>query len=300
MGNRSARRLVAAGALLALGALAGCSGGSGNSDAMSGSGGSVSADRAEPAPASEAEAGLKAAPGVDRAAVRTASVIRTAELSITARDLGAVRADVDSLLAAVGGSIGTEQTTPDRKGRVQSSTLVLRVPVDRFAATKKALMGMGRLETSDESAKDVTSQVIDVDERVQTLQNSLDDLQRYQRGARDVKDLLDFEEKITERQAELQSLKAQQSYLDDQTSLATITVHLSTPEKYVPPPDALKDAGFLSGLKAGWNALGDAVVVALTVLGALLPFLLAGALVGVPTWIAVKALLRRRTAPDSP
>ena len=212
MGNRSVRRLVAAGALLTLGALAGCSGGSGSSsDAMSGSGGSVSADRAGPAPASNGEASLKAAPGVERAVVRTPSVIRTAELSITARDLGAVRADVDSLLAAVGGSIGSEQTTHDRKGRVESSTLVLRVPVDRFAATKKALMGMGKLETSDESAKDVTSQVIDVDERVQTLQNSLDDLQRYQRNARDVKDLLDFEEKITQRQAELQSLEAQQS-----------------------------------------------------------------------------------------
>jgi hypothetical protein len=250
----------------------------------------------------------KAALGADRAVLRSQSVIRTAELSITAKDLGAVRADVDSLLAAVGGSIGTEQTTHDRKGRVQSSTLVLRVPVDRFAATKKALMGMGKLETSDESAKDVTSEVIDVDERVQTLQNSLDDLQRYQRGARDVKDLLDFEEKITERQAELQSLKAQQSYLEDQTSLSTITVHLSTPEKYVPPPDALKDAGFLSGLKAGWNTLGDAVVVALTVLGAVLPFLVAGALVGVPTWIALRTLLRRRSSvaapapptPDSP
>ena len=299
MGNRSARRLVAAGALLALGALAGCTGG-GGADSM-GSGGSVSADQAEPAPASGGGTTGKAALGANRVVVRAQSVIRTAELSITAKDLGAVRADVDSLLAAVGGSIGNEQTTHDRKGRVESSTLVLRVPVDRFAATKKALMGMGKLETSDESAKDVTSQVIDVDERVQTLQNSLDDLQRYQRKAQDVKDLLDFEEKITQRQAELQSLKAQQSYLADQTSLSTITVHLSTPEKYVPPPDALQDAGFLSGLKAGWNALGDAVVVTLTVLGAVLPFLLVGALVGLPAWIGLRALLRRRSpSPESP
>ena len=60
---------------------------------------------------------------------------------------------------------------------------------------------------------------------MQTLQNSLDDLQRYQRGAKDVKDLLDFEEKITQRQAELQSLKAQQPTSRDQTTLATITLH---------------------------------------------------------------------------
>ena len=123
MGNRSAGRFVAAGALLALGALTGCSGGSGN-DAASGASGSVSADRAEP--------GAKTAPGAERAVVGTQAVIRTAELSITARDLGAVRAEVDSLLTAVGGSVGNEQTTHDRTGRVESSTLVLRVPVARW------------------------------------------------------------------------------------------------------------------------------------------------------------------------
>ncbi len=59
-------------------------------------------------------------------------------------------------------------------------------------------------------------------------------------------ELLRYEDQITERQSELQSLKAQQSYLADQTSMSTITVYLSTPEKYVPPPDALEDAGFLA------------------------------------------------------
>ena len=85
------------------------------------------------------------------------------------------------------------------------------------------------------------------------------------------------------------------------TGTRSTSVELSTPEKYVPPPDALQDAGFLSGLKAGWNALGDAVVVMLTVLGAVLPFLLVGALVGLPAWIGLRALLRRRSpSPESP
>jgi hypothetical protein len=37
-------------------------------------------------------------------------------------------------------------------------------------------------------------------------------------------------------------------------------------------------------------------VVAVTVVGALLPFLVAGLLVGVPTWLGLRALLRRRQA----
>jgi len=282
---------MTAGVLVALAGLTACSGGASSDSA--GAGG-----LAAPAPARADATDEKAAPpGANRTVVTTKAVIRTGEVSLTSKDLARVRADIDALLAAVGGTIGSEQSSNDRHGRLEQSTLVLRVPVERFAATKSALMKMGKLEDSDENSKDVTTQVIDVDERVQTLQNSLDDLQRFQRGAQDVKDLLAYEEKITQRQSELQSLKAQQSYLADQTSMSTITVNLSTPERYVPPPDALQGAGFLAGLEAGWHALLDVLVVGLTVLGAVLPFLVAGLLVGGPAWLGIRALVRRRKVP---
>ena len=308
MGRRTVRHLVAAGVLVTMGALAACSG-SGNGATSSGG----SADMAAPAAGtleSKADPNSvdRAPAGANRTVVTARSVVMTGEVTLTSTDLEKVRGEVDDLMAALGGNVDNEQTSNDAKGRIERSTLVLRVPVDKFTVAKKALMAMGKLKTSDVSAKDVSTQVIDIDERVQTLQASLDTLQSFQRTAKDVKDLLDYEEKITARQSELQSLKAQQAYLDDQTSMATITLSLSVPDKYVPPPGALEDAGFLAGLKAGWNALGDLVVVGLTVLGALLPFLVAGLLLGVPGWFGVRALLRRRrtplppaaAAPDSP
>ena len=59
---------------------------------------------------------------------------------------------------------------------------------------------------------------------------------------------------------------------------------------------------FVAGLKAGWHALVDVFVVSLTVLGAVLPFLVAGLLVGIPVWLGIRVLLRRRktTAATSP
>ena len=294
MRNRTLKLAMAAVALVALAGLTACSGGSGS---LADSGGS-SDSLAAPEPATGApgpdSADEKAAPGANRTVVTAKAVIRTGEVSLTAKDLAKVRDDIDALMAAVGGSVGSEESSHDRHGRLEQSTVVLRVPVEKFKAAKSALMKMGKLQTSDETSKDVTTQVIDVEERVQTLQNSLDDLQRFQRSAKDVKDLLDFEEKITQRQSELQSLKAQQAYLTDQTSMSTITVHLSTPEKYVPPPDALEGAGFLAGLKAGWNALVDVFVVSLTVFGAVLPFLGVALLVGVPAWLGIRTLVRRR------
>ena len=294
MRNRTLKLAMAAVALVALAGLTACSGGSGSLADSGGSSDSLAApEPATGAPGSDS-ADEKAAPGANRTVVTPKAIIRTGEVSLTAKDLAKVRDDIDALMAAVGGSVGSEESSHDRHGRLEQSTVVLRVPVEKFKAAKSALMKMGKLQTSDETSKDVTTQVIDVEERVQTLQNSLDDLQRFQRSAKDVKDLLDFEEKITQRQSELQSLKAQQAYLTDQTSMSTITVHLSTPEKYVPPPDALEGAGFLAGLKAGWNALVDVFVVSLTVFGAVLPFLGVALLVGVPTWLGIRTLVRRR------
>jgi hypothetical protein len=238
--------------------------------------------------------------GVNRAAVQTRAVIKTGQVAVTSDDLDEVRAEVDRLLFGFGGSIDSEQTSHDDDGDIERSTLVLRVPVARFDPAMGALEKLGKVKTSDSRSKNVTTEVIDVNERVETIQNSLDRLQRFQRQAEDIDDLIRFEDQITERESELRSLQAQQAYLADQTSMSTITLYLSTPEKYVPPPDALEDAGFLAGLKGGWNALKDFVVVGLTVVGAVIPFAVAAALVGVPTLLLVRALARRRNAVNEP
>jgi hypothetical protein len=237
--------------------------------------------------------------GVNRAAVQTRAVIKTGQVAVTSDDLDEVRAEVDRLLFGFGGSIDSEQTSHDDEGDIERSTLVLRVPVAEFDPAMDALEKLGKVKTSDSRSKNVTTEVIDVNERVETIQNSLDRLQRFQRQADDIDDLIRFEDQITERESELRSLQAQQAYLADQTSMSTITLYLSTPEKYVPPPDALEDAGFLAGLRGGWNALKDFVVVGLTVVGAVIPFAVAAALVGVPTLLLVRALARRRPGRDA-
>lgn len=276
----------ASGVLLAVLTLSACSGTGSNS-------GLGSEDRAAPAAGAETGAGSVAATA-QRAPVRTAAVIKTAEVSVSSSHLDRVRTDAVRLVTAVHGSVDGEQTVDDAHGRVKRATLRLRVPVDAFEATKSSLERLGRLRHSDAQQKDVTTEVIDVHERVQTLQNSLDRLQRFQRQAQDVTDLLKFEDEIAQRQAELQSLRAQQSYLSDQTSMSTITLHLSRPGT---TPDALEGAGFWAGLRSGWHALGDVVVVALTVAGAVLPFALLAALLGLPLWWLVRVLVRRRRAP---
>ena len=284
-----AHRASLAATMLALGALvAGCGGSGGDSD-----GETADSGRAQSLTSDRAGSPKQASGSANRAPVQTRAVIRTGEIWVTAKDLDQTRDEVDDLLDALGGSVDKEQTSHDDEGNIERSTLVLRVPVGSFTAAMDALGKLGTMQASDSTSKDVTTQVIDVNERVQTLQTSLDRLQKFQRRSDNINDLIRFEDQISQRESELRSLQSQQDYLTDQTSMSTITLDLSTPDKYVAPPDALEDAGFVAGLSKGWNGLKDLVVITVTVLGVLLPFAVALALVGLPLWLLIRALRRR-------
>ena len=299
------RSLAAAAAVAVLGLTSACSGGADTMSTDAPAGGAVDegavADRdgiGVPQPATGEDS--QGAPGVNRTVISVRSVIKTGEIALVDDDLDATRAEISGLLVSVGGIIDSESSAHDKDGDLKRTTLVLRVPVDKFETAMTSLADLAKVQHFDTASKDVTTQVIDVDERVQTLQNSLDRLQAYQRDARDIDDLIRYEQQITQREAELQSLKSQQSYLADQTSMSTITVYLSTPKAYVEPPSALDDAGFMAGLKSGWDALVSTVVVALTVVGAVLPFAGVALLVGIPVWLLVRRTLRARTPAPAP
>jgi hypothetical protein len=314
-------RALAATVLAALAlTLTACSGGSGSESADSSAGparaasggnavpeqapglqgdGSVGRDAA----GTPGEVDADGAAGVNRTVVRVRSVIRTGDVAVTNKDVAGARADLADVVARFGGEIDSEQTQSDGRGRIVRSTVTVRVPVERFDEAMTALGGLGKARHADSSSKDVTAEVIDVDERVQTLAQSLDRLQDFQDKATSIDDLIRYENEITRREAELQSMRSQQAYLRDQTAMSTITVSISLPPKKAVPPkdDSLDDAGFLVGLKNGWTALRSAVVVVLTIVGALLPFAVVLVLVGVPTWLLVRrVVVRGKPAPPAP
>lgn len=296
--NRRGRvtRPVVAGAVMVLVALAaGCSA---EVEGMSDSAG-VAASESE-ARAPDPVAGPKTG-SANRPVVQTRAVIRKGEIWLVAKEMNRARGEIDDLLAAHGGYLSSEDTENDRAGRPERSTLVMRVPEPAFATVMAELAEVGRAEHAERSSDDVTTQVIDVDTRVATQEASLARLQRFLRAATTVEDMIRLESEIATRQASLESLKAQQKYLSDQTSMSTITVRLRSPA--APPPPRVEDeTGFLAGLEDGWNALKTVLVGAATVTGALLPFVVALALLGVPTWLLLRTATRRRkqTAPLTP
>ena len=224
------------------------------------------------------------------------AIVSTGQLTLHSKDIARARGSVFTLVAGWGGTVADEQTGSDSHGRLSDSTMTLRVPTPRFDVAMDALAKVGSVEQQNRSSEDVTTKVIDNQARVRAAERSIRSIENLLGRATRLSDIIAIESDLARRQADLDSLKQQEAWLSDQTSLSTITLNLSRPM----PPVAKKKVearGFLAGLDSGWSALQGATLVGLTLVGALFPFALLAALVGVPLWLVVR---RRRPVVGPP
>jgi hypothetical protein len=224
------------------------------------------------------------------------SIIATGTVSLASKDVGGTRRDVQRIVDAQGGDVTDESTETDQEGHTSYARLVVRVPSAKFSATMEALEGAGSLLSSDRGSDDVTTEVIDNGARVRAQEASLERVELLLAEAKTLKEVIWIESQLTSRQAELDSLKSQQAWLADQTSMSTITVDISTRvRQVVEEPDDDTPAGFMAGLEGGMKAVAAMLVAVATILGALLPFAAIVLVLGLPVWLVVR---RRRPRPS--
>lgn len=287
--------------VLALG-LGACS----SEDSGSGSdAGGVSADVSRPAEdgsardgeaASEDSGGGSSAAAPARVAIQERAVISVGTVSLSSEDVQGTRNDVQEVVDVRRGEITGEETRTSDDGEMTWSRLEVRVPSEAFSQTMTDLEGVATLENASRTAEDVTSQVIDTDVRIRAQERSLRRIEALLDAAGSLRDVVSVEAELTRRQGDLDSLKQQQAYLADQTSMSTITVHVEHSGEPRPREDDDEPDGFLAGLADGWSALAAVGVGLATVAGALLPFAVVLALLGVPLWLVLRRYAARRTA----
>jgi hypothetical protein len=227
----------------------------------------------------------------------TRAVISTGQVTMHAKDMGHARAEIVRLVTSWGGSVANEETSSDDHGRIADSTMTLRVPSNHFDDAMDAFGTLGEVEQRSQKSEDVTTKVIDNDARVRAGERSIQQIESLLSRAEKLGDIIAIENDLARRQADLDSLKSQQAWLADQTSLSTITVYLGRPAVHTTTHDA---RGFFAGFENGWHAFGTATVAVLTALGAVLPFALLLALLGVPLWWVVRRRTGRLSAGSAP
>jgi hypothetical protein len=279
---------------------AACAGPGGAGGSASGGSAQHASDASVPGFATENRAAVRRAarPGAGadgRPAVMQRAVISHGSIEMRSRDVARTRDDVLRLLHRWDGQVANEETGSDTKGRMTSVSLQLRVPSQDFDAAMADLPKVAHTVHQEISSQDVTTQVIDTDARLRAKEDSIRRIEALLAHAKNLNQIIAIETDLGDRQAELDSLKQQQAWLSDQTSLSTINVDVSRTAPVV--HHQRHHSGLLAGLATGWHALAAAGLAALTVIGFLLPFAAVLALLGVPGWLAWRRWGRKPAPP---
>ena len=108
--------------------------------------------------------------------------------------------------------------------------LTVQVPVDDYDKAMEAARDAGEVVQMQQSTYDVGAQVADVDARIKALEASLVRLTALMDEATDITDVITLEQAISQRQSELDALRAQQRDLANQTAMSQISLTLMTPD----------------------------------------------------------------------
>lgn len=194
----------------------------------------------------------------------------------------------DQLAAAVSDAGGRVDSRSERSGASSPTvSLVVRIPADKLDGVLADAKNLGEVESMSIGHTDVTSQRVDLDARIEALQTSVNRLRELMGRAGSVADLLAAESSLTERQAELDSLRAQRTTLGDEISYATINVTLSSKPTVAP-------GGFLGALERGWQSLIATVDGLVLTIGFLLPWIpVLGVLVLAVVWVLRRKIFSR-------
>jgi hypothetical protein len=231
-------------------------------------------------------AGAKAAPESEVAPRDVREVITIGSVDVTVDDPRDVATRFSAWVEAVSGRVDGRTESKNDDGRA-SASLTVRVPSGQVSKTLTQLATYGDVGTVDVQNNDVTAQGQDLDARIKALEISIDRLEKILVEADSSNEVVTAEGALTQRQEQLESLKAQRKSLSDQVALSTLNVQLIQKGS----ASSVSPGGFQGGLTKGWDALVDTVNGVVSLAGVLAPWL-AVALVGWLLWKVSRRLSR--------
>lgn len=225
-------------------------------------------------------------------------IIRNAELGIETEVPEEGLRKIASIAESRGGFIVTSEVRQQGSGRSNDSkvvTVVARVPAAQFETTVEEIRKIGsRILQEKRTGQDVTEEYIDLEARIRTKKALEAQFLEIMKQARNVSDALEVQRQLAGVRTEIEQLEGRRRFLENQSSLSTITVTLQPPVSIV----AATPGGFFSSIK---EAVSDGVDIAVAIVLifirvalALLPILI---LIVLPLTLLGRFLLKRYRRP---
>ncbi len=171
--------------------------------------------------------------------------------------------DFDSALSGIRGKISElsgEVTGSDQWGSEEYSdryiTLTVRIPAENYQSFIDGVSEIGEVMGLHESSEDVTTQYIDLEARIESLEAQEDRLLELLEIAETVTEIMEIETHLSNVRYERESYTQQRLYLERQVSMSTIYISLQEQEQII-----ITERSFFSDIASsfvnGFFGLGD-------------------------------------------
>lgn len=220
-------------------------------------------------------------------------LVRTGEMSVTVAKGGVAEAAarIVGLTTGYGGYVLTSQVSTADSSSPPFADITVRVPARTYNVAIQRFGELGRVQGVKTNADDVTGQYVDLRARLTAARRIDQRLLGFLARARSVTEALAVQTRIDATELKVEELTGQLKALREQVTYGTLTVSLTERAAHHVAPHR---NSFLAALAAsGRHIVGgfEAIVVGL---GAILPFAVLFAALGVVAWLGVRAAARLR------
>jgi len=219
-------------------------------------------------------------------------IIRNADLTLEANAPEEAQNKITAIAESKGGFvIESSQSGSDAQATTRDTvTMTIRIPAAKFNETLDAIrQTSSRVIVETVKGQDVTEEFIDIEARLKTQKALEAQFLEIMKRSNSVEDALNVQREIANVRTEIEKVEGRKHFLENQASLSTIKIKLQTPIAF-----AGNSSGFFNQLgesiSAGLNGAMSFLLVMVTALIALVPFLL---FIALPIYLLIRYLLRK-------
>lgn len=186
-------------------------------------------------------------------------IIRNADITIEVGSTTEVQQRVTVIAESHGGFVVTSEAKQrediDPAKRTLDIKLVARVPAAQFGAALAEIKGLAaNIPEAHVTGQDVTEDFIDLEARIKTQKALELQFLEIMKDASKVADALEVQRQIAEVRTDIEKLEGRKRFLENRSSLSTITVNIQAPKSMT-----VSTTGFRSDLR---DAVSDGLELA--------------------------------------
>lgn len=216
-----------------------------------------------------------ARPEIARDSAADRKLIRTGDLQIRVKDVQEAVQRTDSIVHANGGLTANSRFSQEDDSR-RRADLMLRVPADALGKTVTALKTLGVTTSESSNQQDITKDYVDLETRLGVKEQELARLRELLANRTGkLSDILEVEREITRVVTDIEQMKGERRYYDNQVAMSTLTLTLFEAGALRPAPGMSIGIALRQSLQ-GLNTSAGLLIYFVTLLA---PWIIAGILV---------------------